>query len=74
MRIKDVKWLDLCAGSSGMYPGIQCDVVPSSVSRRLNSDGLIELFMPHNGAHKDRWKLTPAGRAALAKQKDRTNG
>jgi len=65
MKNKDRKWLLLCDGQSGMYPGIQQDVVPKSVARRFVHDGLIRAYLPHNGAHKDRWVITDAGRSAL---------
>jgi hypothetical protein len=66
MKTKDRKWLLLCDGQSGMYPGIQQDVVPNSVASRLHRDGLIRAYIPHNGAHKDRWVITDAGRVALS--------
>ena len=65
LRKKDRKWLELASHSGGMYPGIQCDMVPSGPTNRLRKAGFIQLYMPHNGAHKDRWQITPEGRAAL---------
>jgi hypothetical protein len=68
MNNKDRKWLLLCDGQAGMYPGIQQDVVPRSTASRLVHEGLIRAYMPHNGVHKDRWVITDAGRSALAQQ------
>lgn len=49
----------------GMYPGIRQDLVPGKVTESLRKLGLIDHFVPHNPVHKDRWVITPAGRAAL---------
>lgn len=65
LRNKDRKWLEIASFSTGMYPDIQCDIIPSGPTDRLRKAGLIELYMPHNGAHKDRWTITQEGRAAL---------
>jgi hypothetical protein len=69
MNKKLRKWLEtveICSRpGSGMYRGIQCDVVPSSPALKLERAGFIERFMPHNPVHKDRWIITEEGRAAL---------
>lgn len=66
MKKKDRKWLELIGMSNSvMYPGIQCDTIPTSPADRLRKAGFIDLYMPHNGAHKDRWMITAEGRAEL---------
>lgn len=66
MKNKDRKWLMLCDGQAGMYPGIQHDRIPPSVSHRLYVQGMIRSYVPSNFAHKERWVITDAGRAALS--------
>lgn len=69
LRKKDAKWLDhirsASSPGSGMYVGLQCDLVPDGASDRLYRAGYILTESPHNPVHKDRFVITPAGRAAL---------
>lgn len=69
LRDKDRRWLqevaDLTDNRGGsMYPGMHADVMPPTVAKRLR--GLIDVYEPHNMAHKNRWIITTAGRHALA--------
>jgi len=64
--MRDEKWLSLCDGTAGMYPGIQQDRIPTSVSHRLYTQGLITAYVPRNFDHKERWVITDAGRRALS--------
>ena len=70
-RAKDRAWLEkikICSSrGSGMYPGLQCDLVPSAPAYRLYRLGYILTFIPHNHAHKERWIISDEGRAALLK-------
>jgi hypothetical protein len=68
LRKQDRKWLDhirRMTDASGMYPGDRCDLCPPAPLGRLYRRGLVTIFFPHNGAHKERWVITPEGRAAL---------
>lgn len=48
----------------GMYPGGRYDFAPAQHGK-LELMGLIELFIPHNPAHRERVTITESGRAAL---------
>lgn len=66
MRQKDRKWLEFIEKcKAGMYPGVQCDMIPDGPAGRLRRDGMIEIYVPHNSVHKDRWTITTQGLAAL---------
>jgi hypothetical protein len=67
VRAKDVKWLrEIGARRGGMYPGQRYDLIPDSVRLRLERQRLVEVYVPHNPAHKDRLVLTYAGESFLA--------
>jgi hypothetical protein len=72
MRERDRNWLTTIRlatdSTGGMYPGLQADALPSGPAKRLRDAWYIELFVPHNPVHKDRWTITPTGRAALAEK------
>jgi len=70
MRKKDARWLGFIKAASspgsGMYSGLQTDMVPAGAADRLYKLGYILRNSPHNPAHKDRFVITDAGRAALS--------
>jgi hypothetical protein len=61
----DRKWLGLCKGQCGLYPGIHSDRIPSAPANRLYNSGFIRIYAPRNPDHKDRWVITATGEAAL---------
>lgn len=67
ISVRDERWLrDACAGSgSGLYDGTYYDDAPSRFSK-LERRGLVEIYHPHNPAHKTRVRATKRGRAAIA--------
>jgi len=68
MNKQQRRWLKTisdCSSGGGMYPGVHADFVPNNPARHLERDGYIELYMPHNPVHKDRWVVTEKGREAL---------
>lgn len=72
MRKADKNWLStirLCSDGGGMYPGLRVEMLPNAPAKRLREFGYIELFIPHNPVHKDRWIITPEGRTAESKAK-----
>ena len=70
MRRKDARWLDhikvASSPGSGMYIGMQSDMVPAAAADRLSKLGYVVTNFPHNSAHKERLVITDAGREALS--------
>lgn len=70
MKAKDRKWLEMVHADSdvslGMYRGTHPNCIPEAPATRLERAGLIYCEYPHNPAHKPRWIITGAGRAALS--------
>jgi hypothetical protein len=73
LRKKDRKWLqsiEIMSGAGGrMYSGERVDFVPTGVADRLHKRGFIEMTIPHNPAHKERWVITESGRSEVRQHK-----
>lgn len=67
--IKRLEWIrDRTDSYAGMYPGDYLDAATKQHSQLIRH-GLIEIFEPHNPAHKERVVVTGAGRSMLASLK-----
>ena len=53
---------------TGMYPGIHWEDAPGQL-RKLKARGFVDVYEPHNRAHKNRAVITNAGRAILEVRK-----
>jgi hypothetical protein len=63
-----MRWLEVSSYGGVMYRGCNIDCAPKVFSQ-LEKLGLVEIYSPHNPAHKDKAMATDAGRAMLAARK-----